>query len=103
MPQFMVIARDGSDRDAPARRAAARPAHLARIAGDVAAGRIVVGGAMLDEAENPVASVLVCDFPDREAIDAWLEADPYRLAGVWHRVEVTRFRVAVERNATRAG
>ena len=25
---------------------------------------------MLDEAENPVASVLVCDFPDREAIDA---------------------------------
>ncbi len=58
---------------------------------------------MLDEAENPVASVLVCDFPDREAIDAWLEADPYRLAGVWHRVEVTRFRVAVERNATRAG
>lgn len=58
---------------------------------------------MLDGAENPIASVLVCEFPDREAIDAWLEAGPYRLADVWHRGEVTRFRVAVERNATRAG
>lgn len=58
---------------------------------------------MLDEAEHPAASMLICDFADREALDAWLEADPYRLAGVWHMVEVTRFRVAVERHAARAG
>ncbi len=103
MAQFLVTARDGSDADAPARRAAARPAHLARIADDVAAGRIVVGGAVLDERDQPVAPERLSDFLDREALDACLDADPYRRAGVWQRIEVTRFRVAVERRAAEAG
>jgi uncharacterized protein YciI len=97
VPQFLVTAHDGADAEAPARRAAARPAHLAGI--DQLGAAVIVGGAMLDEGGNPVGSTIVVEFPDRAAVDAWIAADPYTTAGVWRRVEVVPFRVAVERRA----
>ena len=60
---------------------------------------MIVGGAMLDEAGTPVGSTMVVEFPDRAALDSWIAADPYTLQGVWLRVEVVPFRVAVERGA----
>ena len=55
MPQFVVTARDGGD-------AAARPVHLRNIAPMVADGRIVLGGALLDDAGSMIGSVLVVAF-----------------------------------------
>ena len=95
MPQFLVTAQDGSDAEAPARRAAARPAHLAGIG--TLGGAMILGGAMLDDAGTPVGSTMVVEFPDRAALDAWIAADPYTVAGVWRSVTVVPFRVAVAR------
>lgn len=75
--KHVVIARDGTDDDAKARRAAARLEHLRRIAPRVERGEILIGGAILDEAGDMVGSVLLVDFETRDELDAWLEADPY--------------------------
>jgi uncharacterized protein len=96
MPQFLLIAHDGTDAEAPARRQAARPAHLASVAPLVESGRILVGGAILDAAGGMIGSALIAEFPDRAALDAWLAQDPYTTGGVWQRVEVMPFRVAVQ-------
>ena len=104
MPQFLVIARDGDDAGAPARRLAAREAHLAGIRPRVERGEIVVGGAILDEATGAmVGSTVVADFPDRAALDAWLSSDPYVTGDVWRHGEVMPVRVAVERGRGAGG
>ena len=93
--QFVIIARDGTDPEAQARRQAVRPAHLEGIRPFVERGNILVGGAILDEVGNMVGSVLMADFPTRERLDAWLTGDPYVTDGVWHEVEVQPYRAAV--------
>ena len=101
MPQFLVTARDGTDPEAPARRTAARAAHLAGI--DRLGSAMIVGGAVLDERGTPIGSTMVVEFADRAAVDAWIAADPYTVADVWRSVEVVPFRVAVERGAMPEG
>jgi uncharacterized protein YciI len=93
--QFVVVAWDGTDPDAKARRQAVRPAHLEGIRPRVERGEILVGGAILDEAGGMVGSVLITEFPTRADLDAWLAADPYVSGGVWERIEVEPFRTAV--------
>ena len=95
MPQFLIIARDGTDADAPARRQAARAAHLESIGPHVTAGNIVVGGAILDEEGTMRGSVIIAEFPSRAALDAWMRDDPYVRQKVWQSIEVQPFRVAV--------
>src|SRR5262245_29234075 len=91
----IVIARDGSDPEAKAHRAAVRPAHLEGIAPLVEAGTILVGGALLDDQGDMVGSVLLTDFESPEAFDAWIENDPYVTGGVWKDIEVQPYRPAV--------
>ena len=93
--QFVVIARDGTDADAVARRQAVRPHHLDGIQPLVDAGNILMGGAILDDDGNMRGSVLLVDFPSRPELDAWIDDDPYVTGGVWQEVEVAPFRVAV--------
>jgi uncharacterized protein YciI len=97
--QFLVVARDGTDLDAPARRAAARPAHLAGILPLVEAGTVVIGGAMLDEAGGMTGSAVIYEAPDRAAVEALIAADPYTSGKVWQDVTITPFRVAVQAQA----
>lgn len=89
---FLVLGYDGADPDAPARRAAARPAHLATVKRLKAAGHFLDGGAMLDEAGRMVGSMLVMDFPSRAELDAWIAADAYTVGRVWQEVTVQPFR-----------
>jgi uncharacterized protein len=93
--QFLIIARDGADAEAPARRQAARPDHLKGATAMVDEGILKIGGAILDDDGAMVGSAAIVDFPDREALDAWLRSDPYVTGGVWKTVEVHPFRVAV--------
>ena len=60
--RYAVIARDGTDPEARARRLAVRPAHLERVAPFVERGRVLIGGAILDGAGDMVGSVLLTDF-----------------------------------------
>jgi len=91
---FLVIAYDGSDTDAPARRAAARTAHLATAKRLKAAGHFLEGGAILDDAGKMVGSMLLMEFPTRAELEAWRSADAYTVGGVWKDVTVLPFRRA---------
>jgi uncharacterized protein YciI len=92
---YVVIARDGTDPEAKARRLRTRPAHLDGIAAFVERGQILVGGAILDDAGDMIGSIVLAEFPTRAELDAWLAADPYVTEGVWQDVEVRDFRPAV--------
>lgn len=103
MPQWLLIAQDGEDAEAPSRRQAARPAHLEAIKPRVERGEVIVGGAVLDDAGAMTGSAVVVEFADRAALDAWLAEDPYVTQGVWRKIEVKPFRVAVMTDKRRLG
>lgn len=94
--QFLVTAYDGTDEEAPARRAAARPAHIDGAQTLKANGNVLIGGAILDDAGNMIGSSLVVEFVDRAALDDWLNSDPYVTEGVWQDITVLPFRTAVK-------
>jgi len=95
MAQFLLLAYDGTDKDALARRRAARPAHFEGIQPMVAKGELRAAGAILDDGGNMIGSVVMADFPSRAELDAWLAREPYVQQGVWQRIEVKPFRMAV--------
>ncbi|MDX2027903.1 MAG: YciI family protein [Alphaproteobacteria bacterium] len=92
--QFLVLASDGTDVEAPMRRLKVRAAHLANMARLKKAGRYLIGGPILDDQEKMVGSAMILDFPDRDALYATLAEDPYITEKVWHSIEVKNFRVA---------
>lgn len=83
------MAYDGTDDGAPARRLAARPAHLARGERMRVAGELPYAAALLDDDEQMRGSMMVLDLPDRAAVDRWLEQEPYVTGQVWERVDVS--------------
>jgi uncharacterized protein len=93
--QFLVLAYDGSDEDASARRRAARPAHFDEIGPRVERKEVLAAGAILDDGGSMIGSVLLVEFPSRTELDGWLSCDPYVTRGVWQSIEVRPFRLAV--------
>lgn len=94
---FAVIARDGTDAGAPERRMAVRPRHVDRLAGEVAAGRVRIGGAILDGPEGGmVGSIIALALPDEAAVQAWLAEEPYVAEGVWQDIRIERWRIGAQ-------
>lgn len=79
-------------------RLQARPAHLARLTVLKDAGRLLLAGPFpaIDAADPGEAgfsgSLIVAEFDDLAAAQAWAAADPYVDAGVYARVEVRPFK-----------
>lgn len=94
MPQYILIARDSTDEEAPARRMAARAAHLAAIAKARAEGKVVIGLALTDANDAMIGSVVVTNFDNRAEFDAWLAEDPYTIGNVWSDVTVLTGKIA---------
>ncbi len=92
--QFLVLAHDGSDAEAPARRQMARADHLRGLRALKAAGNFIYGGALLDDQGAMIGSAIIFDFPDRAALDQALAQDPYVVGKVWQKIEVRPFRTA---------
>ena len=92
--QFLIVAFDGTDPDAPERRLASREAHLAGARAMFADGTMKEGGAILDDAGRMIGSSCIVEFPDRAALDAWLARDPYVTGKVWQKIEIYPFRCA---------
>lgn len=86
--KFIVIGYDGTDEKALERRMAVRGDHLALVNEGIAQGKQLLGAALLNDDNNMAGSVMLFDFPTREALDAWLEKEPYIKGNVWRRVEV---------------
>jgi uncharacterized protein len=92
--QWLIIARDGTDEQALARRMAARAAHLENAAKLQARGHLVVGGALVDGDGRMIGSACVAQFATRDELDAWLRTDPYVTAKVWQDIQIMPYRVA---------
>lgn len=91
--QYLLTGHDGTDAEAIGRRLAVRDQHLALGDQLVAAGKMLYGGALLDENDTMIGSVLVLSFESRDELDAWLTIEPYMTGNVWQRVEIQPFRV----------
>lgn len=90
MPLYCIVAHDHAD--ACGRRLAARPAHIALGDALVLEGTLLFGAAILGEGHMR-GSVLIGQFPDREAVERWLAVEPYAQQKVWDRVEIHEIRV----------
>jgi hypothetical protein len=92
--QFILIAYDGTDPEAPERRMSVRPEHLDKISGLKKSGEFICGGAILDEDGKMIGSMILYEFPDRATLDLRLKDEPYITRGVWKKVEIQPFRLA---------
>lgn len=78
-------------------RRATRPAHLERLRELQDAGRLILAGPHpAIDASDPgeagfTGSLVVAEFSDLQAAQAWADADPYVLAGVYAEVQVKPF------------
>jgi uncharacterized protein YciI len=88
--QFALICRDGVD--VLQRRLAARDAHMENIHAMKATGEIIDGGAILNDTGDMVGSVVLCEFPDRATLDAYLAQEIYAKEQVWGHIEVLNLR-----------
>lgn len=86
--QFVVTAFDYTDSEALHRRMQHRDAHLAGIQEMMADGNFLSGGAILDDDGNMIGSTLHLEFPDRLALEEWLQGDPYVTGKVWERIDI---------------
>lgn len=94
MKQFVLIAHDATDAEAPARRQTARTEHLRLIAEMRERGHIICGIALTDGEDNMNGSVIVANFESREEFDNWLKSDPYTINKVWGEVTVYNGKLA---------
>jgi len=98
---YAIIATD-HPKSLEARRAA-RPAHLGRLEALQAQGRLVLAGPhpAVDAADPGAAgftgSLVVAEFDDLSAAQAWADADPYVAAGVYREVCVKPFKQVLPR------
>ncbi|AXK82890.1 YciI family protein [Pseudolabrys taiwanensis] len=78
--------------DGAAIRAATRDEHFAYL--DKHEDILVLGGALLgdDDKNTRIGSVLIVNVPNRAAAEAFSENEPFRKAGLFSSVKVTRMR-----------
>jgi uncharacterized protein len=94
MNQYVIYAWDGTDADAQARRMAARPNHFRQAAKLKSNGNFIIGGAILNEDQKMVGSVMIVQFNDEKELNEWLAIEPYICENVWKKWEIHPFRVA---------
>lgn len=89
---FMLLATDADD--VKEARAAARPAHLARLQQLHDEGRLLTAGPnpLPDDPDTMSGSLIIADFDDLEAAEIWASADPYVDAGVYAELLIKPFK-----------
>ena len=91
---FILMAKDGADEEALNRRMAARAAHLTH--GEMAAktGEQIIAASLLDQDENMRGSLLIVDFENIEALNAWLDTEAYITGDVWQDIDIIPCKLA---------
>lgn len=92
--QFLLIAYDATDVEAPDRRLKSRSEHLEKIAHVKRAGQFLFGGAILDEDQKMIGSMILYETADRQELDKLLLDEPYIYNKVWEKIEIRPFRIA---------
>ena len=84
---FLVRGHDGTDPEAPARRRAARAAHLTYLDEGKASGQVCYAVATR-EGDRVTGSTVIYQVNSRADLDELLENEPYVKARVWVTIEV---------------
>lgn len=96
MPLFVLSCTDHEG--TVEKRLATRPQHIERLQKLNDEGRLIVAGAMPKDPADPQAgfygSTMIVDFDSREALDAWLEEEPFLKAGVYAHIDIKPFNKA---------
>ncbi|MDD2720205.1 MAG: YciI family protein [Gallionella sp.] len=93
---YTIIGQDAPD--SLSNRMTSRPAHVARLQELQAQGRLLLAGPFpAVDAEDPGAagytgSLIVAEFHSLSDAQAWAEADPYLIYGVYSQVSVRPFK-----------
>ena len=95
MAIFCIFGHDLLDGKSSARRSQARLQHYERMKIAVEDGYIIFAGSTLAEDGVMKTSVIIGEFVDREAVDAWVAAEPYVGNGAWAKVDISQMFVAV--------
>lgn len=96
---YAIVAEDAAD--SLQGRISNRPAHLARLQSLQNEGRLLLAGPFpaIDSNDPGAAgftgSLIVAEFDDLAAAQAWAQADPFMNAGVYASVMVKPFRKAL--------
>lgn len=86
---YIIYQEDGPD--SACIRAATKEAHFAYL--ERHRDILVLGGAMLaDDGTTRTGSVLILNVPDRAAAEAFSADEPFRKAGLFKSVKITRMR-----------
>ena len=86
---FIITGHDGSDDKALERRMNVREAHMQGVAEMVKQKKLLYAAAMLNGEGTMIGSTMIVDFDSREAIDEYLETEPYVTGNVWQKIEIT--------------
>jgi uncharacterized protein len=92
--QFLLVSYDGTDAGALDRRMMVREEHLRGIPPLIDSGNFLFGGAILDDDGKMIGSMIVYEYPNREALDEMLKNEVYITAGVWQTIDIRPFRLA---------
>ncbi len=97
MNLYMVYRVDRDDGQAGAIRAATRPAHRAYM--DQFAGRVRMGGPILDARGEGCGGLMLVEAESEDAVRAMVANDPFEIAGLSSRIDIHPFRWQTRRPA----
>ena len=86
--QFVIIGLDGTDDEALSRRMAVREKHIELGDELVASGNLWYAAALLHDDGSMKGSVYIVDFPSEEALQEYMDKEPYVTGDVWREVTV---------------
>ena len=86
---YIIIAYDGKDSEAAARRSKVREQHLDGVKKLIREGKHLYGAAILDDDNKMVGSMMIVDYPSKEVlVSEWLDNEPYVTGNVWQEIEI---------------
>jgi uncharacterized protein YciI len=85
---FIITGHDGSDDQAFERRRNVREEHMRGVAERVKVKQLLYAAAMLDDAGTMIGSTMIVDFESRDALDQYLQTEPYVTGKVWQKIDV---------------
>lgn len=91
--QFLVIGLDDTDEKALDRRMAARPAHVKRGSELMESGNLWYASALFNDEGNMKGSMYFMDWPSEDALNEYLETEPYVVGEVWRNTTIHKANV----------
>ncbi len=93
MQKYVIYAKDHTDEGALDRRLAIRSSHFEGIKTLKANGNLIEGGAMVNDDDKMMGSVMLVQFESKADLQAYLDQEPYIVGKVWDVIEIHKFGV----------